>query len=118
MRETALERQARIDREARARVTAEDARGTGWYLGASPETAAAVEYVSPSRRRVLAERARLGLRKGEWSESKPCGTYAAYCRHQRRGEEPCGPCLEAGREYSRVKSRRYRRRRYGHGTGG
>jgi phage terminase large subunit-like protein len=29
---------------------------------------------------------------------KPCGTYAAYCRHLRNNEKACGPCLEANRE--------------------
>lgn len=31
---------------------------------------------------------------------KPCGTYAAYARHLRNGEKPCGPCAEANRERS------------------
>lgn len=28
---------------------------------------------------------------------KPCGTRAAYVRHRRNGETPCGPCREANR---------------------
>ena len=34
-------------------------------------------------------------------EVKPCGTRAAYLRHRKAGEEPCGPCLEAMREANR-----------------
>lgn len=26
---------------------------------------------------------------------EPCGTRAAYMRHRRRNEDPCGPCKEA-----------------------
>lgn len=29
---------------------------------------------------------------------KPCGTYAAYARHLRNGEKPCGPCNAANNE--------------------
>ena len=28
-------------------------------------------------------------------ELQPCGTRAAYTRHRRRSEEPCGPCRAA-----------------------
>ena len=31
---------------------------------------------------------------------KPCGSYAAFKRHIRRGEEPCGLCREAKRVYN------------------
>ena len=34
-------------------------------------------------------------------EVKPCGTRAAYLRHRKAGEEPCGPCVEAMREANR-----------------
>ena len=113
MRETALERQARIDREARERVAAEDA-----VAETAVETVrirvAAAEYkgrVSRARKRVVETRLAAGLKKGQWSKGyAPCGTASAYGRHQRWGEEPCGPCREAYREYSRLKSRRYRRR--------
>lgn len=30
-----------------------------------------------------------------------CGTWSAYKRHKRRGEEPCEPCKEAARKQSR-----------------
>lgn len=29
---------------------------------------------------------------------KPCGTWAAYQRHRRKGEEPCDACSAAARE--------------------
>lgn len=32
---------------------------------------------------------------------QPCGTFGAYKRHIRAPENPCGPCLEAGRDYFR-----------------
>lgn len=31
-------------------------------------------------------------------ELRPCGTFAAYRRHLRSGEEPCDPCRGAARE--------------------
>lgn len=34
--------------------------------------------------------------------TKPCGTTAAYKRHQRHGEAPCGPCRSAWAEWQRV----------------
>lgn len=43
------------------------------------------------------------------ADLKPCGTNAAYQRHRSRGEEPCEPCREAYREYSRVIQRPMRR---------
>lgn len=39
-------------------------------------------------------------------ELKPCGTLAAYKRHQRRGEVPCYACLDARND---VKLAPYRR---------
>jgi hypothetical protein len=36
---------------------------------------------------------------------KPCGTKAAARRHQRRGERPCEPCLEAQRGGPRQPAR-------------
>ena len=41
------------------------------------------------------------------AELKPHGTVAAYKRHRRAKEDPCGPCLEANRENER---RRYAER--------
>lgn len=35
---------------------------------------------------------------------KPCGTPAAFARHRRRGEKPCGECREAENSYQRVRS--------------
>lgn len=32
---------------------------------------------------------------------KPCGTYAGAARHKANGEDPCGPCVEARRQYDR-----------------
>ncbi len=34
-------------------------------------------------------------------ELQPCGTPAAYQRHYKRGEEPCGACREAKADYQR-----------------
>ncbi len=31
---------------------------------------------------------------------QPCGTYAAYQRHRKHGEEPCADCRAANTEYS------------------
>lgn len=31
-------------------------------------------------------------------ELRPCGTHAAYARHLRNNEEPCGPCKAANLE--------------------
>jgi hypothetical protein len=33
-------------------------------------------------------------------ELKPCGTRAAYARHLRYGENPCGPCRDANNAYA------------------
>lgn len=38
----------------------------------------------------------------------PCGTYAAYMRHQRHNEPACDPCRDAYREYRRAQSKRAR----------
>ena len=42
---------------------------------------------------------------------QPCGTRAAYTRHKKAGEEPCGPCVEANRAASRATSAATRARR-------
>jgi hypothetical protein len=31
----------------------------------------------------------------------PCGTYGAYQRHRKAGEEPCQPCRDANAQYTR-----------------
>ena len=38
--------------------------------------------------------------------SAPCGTVAAYKRHQRRGEQPCQSCRAANAAYHRELYRR------------
>lgn len=38
----------------------------------------------------------------------PCGTHAAFNRHKERGERIDGPCLEAEREYQRLRKRKER----------
>ncbi len=35
------------------------------------------------------------------AKKKPCGTHAAWSRHQRRGEVPCEPCKDARNAYQR-----------------
>lgn len=40
-------------------------------------------------------------RGGPARDLKPCGTVAAYRRHQRHGEEPCEACKKAHAEYHR-----------------
>ncbi|UJQ87140.1 hypothetical protein SEA_BAILEYBLU_1 [Arthrobacter phage BaileyBlu] len=35
---------------------------------------------------------------------RPCGTYAAYRRHLRRGEEPCEPCKQAARDQTNERN--------------
>lgn len=42
---------------------------------------------------------------------QPCGTRAAYTRHKKNGEQPCGPCTEANRAASRRTSAATRARR-------
>jgi hypothetical protein len=37
------------------------------------------------------------------SAAQPCGTWAAYKRHKRRGDEPCEPCGEAQRARGRAR---------------
>jgi len=41
------------------------------------------------------------LRGGPPRVPKPCGTVAAYRRHQRAGEAPCEPCRAAWAAYQR-----------------
>jgi hypothetical protein len=41
------------------------------------------------------------LRGGPARVPKPCGTLAAYRRHQRRGEPPCDLCKAANAAYQR-----------------
>lgn len=48
------------------------------------------------------------LRGGPPRDPAPCGTYAAYRRHKRRGEQPCDACREA---YNERQRENYRRRR-------
>lgn len=36
----------------------------------------------------------------------PCGTHAAFNRHKARGEDPCGDCETAEREYQRARGPR------------
>lgn len=50
------------------------------------------------------ERSRIRTLAGGVSNSVAvyeCGTAAAYWRHRRRDEEPCGSCRDAHREYRR-----------------
>lgn len=53
---------------------------------------------------------------GTNSEVLPCGTWAAYKRHMKRGEPPCEPCRQASRSRSlaryRKRDRAIRRARY------
>ena len=41
-------------------------------------------------------------------ERRPCGTHAAYVRHKKAGEEPCGDCRTAERKYQRERMARSR----------
>ena len=58
--------------------------------------------LTPSERR--------SLRRGRPVVNK-CGTTTGYHAHIRRGEEPCGRCVEAWRARNRAKSAASRRRR-------
>ncbi len=40
-----------------------------------------------------------------------CGTYAAYQRHRKRGEQPCDPCKQANTAYARDRRTRSEVRR-------
>jgi hypothetical protein len=59
-------------------------------------------YVA-SRRRARRDSPGVSSRSGR-PTTAPCGSNAAYARHQRRGEQPCLACLQARAEY--VASRR------------
>src|SRR5690606_29324388 len=48
-----------------------------------------------------ARRYRDRLRGGPPRTLKPCGTVAAYRRHQRHGEPPCDECRKAEAEHQR-----------------
>jgi len=54
-------------------------------------------------------RARKGANTGKPGRprTRPCGTLAAYARHRRHNEAPCGPCAKVWAEYVRE----YRQRR-------
>lgn len=41
-------------------------------------------------------------------ELAPCGSFAAAQRHRKNGEELCGPCRQADRDYKAQKARDYR----------
>ena len=78
MKETMLERQTRIDREARARIAAEnEAIGT-----------AGAALIEACRERV--------------------GTLSGYSRHRRANQTLCGKCRTAKRKYDREHHRRRR----------
>ena len=62
--------------------------------------------LSYAQRERWAERARLGLGKGEWAERQPCGTRSAYQMHRYRGETPCDACVEGRRAYERNRRRK------------
>ena len=85
MKETMLERQARIDREARERVARE----------AEEQEARTARFVAA------------------WEEERraQCGTPAGYSRHRRIGEEPCDACRQGNREYNRAMDKRKREKR-------
>ena len=55
-----------------------------------------------------------GLRPARPKPKQPCGTYAAYRRHIRRGEQPCPECLAARRLY--LDGLALRRRKEAHGV--
>ena len=84
MKETALERQARLDREARERIRREDEE----------------------------REAHSAALAAKWREQRlaQCGTPSGYSRHRREGTEPCQPCLAANRDYNREADRRRRER--------
>lgn len=50
-------------------------------------------------------RARHGAETGKFGPkiTKPCGTYAAWRRHQRRKETPCPACTQAHKDYQHQK---------------
>jgi hypothetical protein len=47
-----------------------------------------------------------------WLMQEPCGTPAAYRRHQRHGEKPCVPCTEANLRSVNPEQRDKRRGSY------
>jgi hypothetical protein len=61
---------------------------------------------TPERSRWALRRDR--LRGGPPRQLQPHGTVAAYRRHQRAGEPPCGPCRVAWSDY---QAEQYRKRK-------
>jgi hypothetical protein len=60
----------------------------------------AMSNAERNRRWRAARGARIGAPPGP-APTQPCGTHAAYRRHQRRKEPPCEACRAAEREYRR-----------------
>jgi len=69
------------------------------------------EYQRKRRARLAVEAGREPGKVGR-TATQPCGTNAAYKRHQRHGEPPCAACRAAWAEYQRAM---YQRRK---GRGG
>lgn len=56
---------------------------------------------TPEQRKVIARKRKRTDRGRGGHKLSPCGTYGAYKRHVREGEEPCQPCADAYRTYNR-----------------
>jgi hypothetical protein len=52
----------------------------------------------------------LGPQRGPFVNLRPCGTHAAFRRHERRGEAPCSACriAEAEHQHKMYVTRRAR----------
>lgn len=59
----------------------------------------------------LTPKERAQLRRGRPKVVPPCATTSGYYAHVRRGEQPCGRCVEAWRARNRAKSSASHRRR-------
>lgn len=71
-----------LDRDGRARCGTPGAR----LVGAAPEVTC---------NRCLDMMAGVYTVGHTWPDLRPCGTTAAYRRHQRHGEKPCAACKQA-----------------------
>ena len=67
------------------------------------------EYQRLRRARLAAEAGRAPGKAGR-PATHPCGTNAAYKRHQRKGEPPCAACRAAWSAYQRELYARRRKK--------
>lgn len=50
----------------------------------------------------------MGTFGARWLDVKPCGTYSAWRRHYKRGEQPCESCRQAAARWKQDYRKRLR----------